>query len=104
MFKTLLLLLLAFVMLLEPEVVLARTAGAASPAGIGMVSGTALFRRNVKRGRPNYKPYRGNSRHKMKKLGVFKRWRLRVKAQKKKRSHGLSPSVKVGAPVRSLKK
>ena len=104
MFKTLLLLLLAFVMLLEPEVVLARTAGAASPASLEMASGASLFRKSVKRGRPNYKPYRGNSRHKMKKLGVYKRWRLRVKAQKKKRSRGLSPSVKVGAPVRTLKK
>lgn len=103
MFKTLLLLFLAFTMLLEPEVVLAHASEAAGLAGTEMVAGTSLFRRNAKRGRPNYKPYRGNSRHKMKKLGVYKRWRLRVKAQKKKRSHGLSPSVKAGAPVRSTK-
>jgi hypothetical protein len=102
MFKTLLLLLLAFVMLLEPEVVLARPAATTSPAGIEMADGISLFRKSYKRGRPNYKPYRGNSRHKMKKLGVYKRWRLRVKAQKKKRSR--TPSVKVGAPVRTLKK
>ncbi|RSK31203.1 hypothetical protein [Hymenobacter metallilatus] len=91
-------------MLLEPEVVVARTATTASPAGIEMVSGTSLFRKSYKRGRPNYKAYRGNSRHKMKKLGVYKRWRLRVKAQKKKRNRVLSPSVKVGVPVRTLKK
>ncbi|RSK42629.1 hypothetical protein [Hymenobacter perfusus] len=103
MFKTLLLLFLAFVMLLEPEAVLAHASGTASAAGTEMVSGASLFRRSAKRGRPNYKPYRGNSRHKMKKLGVYKRWRLRVKAQKKKRSRGLSPSVKAGAPVRSAK-
>ncbi|WP_426489911.1 hypothetical protein [Hymenobacter sp. 102] len=100
MFKTLLLLLLAFVMLLEPEVVLARPA--ASPAGTEMSSSSSLFRKSYRRGRPNYKPYRGNSRHKMKKLGVYKRWRLRVKAQKKKRNR--TPSVKVGTPVRTLKK
>lgn len=91
-------------MLLEPEVVLARTSGAAAPAATEMASGISLFRKTAKRGRPNYKPYRGNSRHKVKKLGVYKRWRLRVKAQKKKRSRVLKPSVKVGAPVRTLKK
>ncbi|AHJ95654.1 hypothetical protein Hsw_0059 [Hymenobacter swuensis DY53] len=103
MFKTLLLLFLAFLMLLEPEAVLAYASGTASVAGTEMAAGTSLFRRNAKRGRPNYKPYRGNSRHKMKKLGVYKRWRLRVKAQKKKRSRGLTPTVKAGAPVRSAK-
>jgi hypothetical protein len=32
---------------------------------------------------PNYSKYRGNSRHKPHKLGVYKRWRLRSKAQRK---------------------
>jgi hypothetical protein len=32
---------------------------------------------------PNYKKYRGNSRHKPHKLGVYKRWRLRCKAKHK---------------------
>ncbi|RYU81026.1 hypothetical protein [Hymenobacter persicinus] len=32
---------------------------------------------------PNYKKYRGNSRHKARKLGVYKRWRLRCKAKHK---------------------
>jgi len=32
---------------------------------------------------PNFKKYRGNSRHKPRKLGVYKRWRLRCKAKHK---------------------
>ncbi|SHI39653.1 hypothetical protein SAMN02745146_0756 [Hymenobacter daecheongensis DSM 21074] len=33
----------------------------------------------------NYKKYRGNSRHKARKLGAYKRWRLRCKAKHKAR-------------------
>ncbi|MBT9392955.1 hypothetical protein KLP40_07260 [Hymenobacter sp. NST-14] len=103
MFKTLLLLFLAFAMLLEPEAVLAgsfRTATA--PAGTDMVTAANIFRRGAKRGRPNYKSYRGNSRHKLKKLGPVRRWKLYLKA--KKRRGNRVPSVKVGTPVRSTKK
>ena len=32
---------------------------------------------------PNYSKYRGNSRHKPRKLGAYKRWRLRCKAKTK---------------------
>jgi hypothetical protein len=34
---------------------------------------------------PNYRKYRGNSRHRPHKLGVYKRWRLRCKAKHKAR-------------------
>ena len=36
--------------------------------------------------RPNYKRYRGNSRHKARRLGIFRRYSLRRKAQRKKRA------------------
>ncbi|GAA3938843.1 hypothetical protein GCM10022406_23800 [Hymenobacter algoricola] len=41
---------------------------------------------------PNYKRYRGNSRHKPRKLGVWKRWRLRVKAKHKAKAHKMAPT------------
>ncbi|WP_139925214.1 hypothetical protein [Hymenobacter sp. DG01] len=101
MFKTILLLFLAFLMFLEPEA--ARAEAESSPSvGTEMVESTPLFRRTYKRGRPNYKRYRGNSRHKMKKLGPFRRWKLRLKAQKKRKQR--TPSVQVGAPTRSMPK
>ncbi len=101
MFKTLLLLLLAFVMMLEPDAVLARSRSAADVNT--EVAGLSLFRRSPKRGRPNYVAYHGNSRHKAKKLGAIRRWKLHRKAIKKRRARGV-PSVRVGAPTRVLKK
>ncbi|MBX0291724.1 hypothetical protein K3G63_14835 [Hymenobacter sp. HSC-4F20] len=101
MFKTILLLLLAFLMFLEPEPARAETGSSAS-VNTEMVVSTPFIRRSYKRGRPNYKPYRGNSRHKMKKLGPLRRWKLRRKAQRKRKQ--LTPSVKVGVPTRSLQK
>lgn len=100
MFKKLLWLFLGFLMLLEPDSVLASVVAPADATKTETVAATSLFRRVAKRGRPNYKPYRGNSRHKAKKMGPLKRWKLRRKAQKKKRT---TPSVKVGRPVRSAK-
>lgn len=103
MFKTLLLLFLAFVVLLEPGAVLASSLrDAAAPTSTEALTAASFFRRSAKRGRPNYKPYRGNSRHKLKKLGPVRRWKLYLKA--KKRRGNRVPSVKVGAPVRSTKK
>ena len=103
MFKTLLLLILAFVMLLAPEAGLADSLSrSAAPASTEAATAASIFRRSAKRGRPNYKPYRGNSRHKLKKLGPVRRWKLYLKA--KKRRGNRVPSVKVGAPVRTTKK
>ncbi|MFD2784290.1 hypothetical protein [Hymenobacter rubripertinctus] len=104
MFKKLLLLILAFTMLLVPEDALATHSGrpAATSVGAEALTTASLFRRSAKRGRPNYAAYRGNSRHKLKKLGPVRRWKLYLKA-KKRRSNRV-PSVKVGAPVRSTKK
>ncbi|GAB3239201.1 hypothetical protein GCM10027346_32260 [Hymenobacter seoulensis] len=88
-------------MFLEPEPVRAEAVTDAT-VSVEMTSNVPLFRRSYKRGRPNYKAYRGNSRHKMKKLGPYRRWKLRRKAQHKRRQAG--PSVKVGSPVRSMPK
>lgn len=88
-------------MLLEPEPGRAEVSGSTT-VNAEMVTSTPVFRRSYKRGRPNYKAYRGNSRHKMKKLGPLRRWKLRRKAQRKRKQ--LTPSVKVGAPTRSIQK
>ncbi|RPD49421.1 hypothetical protein DNI29_01050 [Hymenobacter sediminis] len=101
MFKTILLLILAFLLFLEPEAVRAEM-GTNAAVNTEMAASNPVFKRSYKRGRPNYKKYRGNSRHKMKKLGPFRRWKLRRKAQRKRRQ--LNPSVKVGAPTRSMPK
>lgn len=98
MFKTLLLLFICLLTLLEP-------AAAAPPAADATRTEAALDLRigrpNYRKGRPNYKRYRGNSRHKAKKLGPYRRWRLYRKAQRKR--HG-SPNIKVGTPTRSMSK
>lgn len=101
MFKTILLLILAFLLFLEPGPVRAEMGNRAA-ATTEMTAISSVFKRSYKRGRPNYKKYRGNSRHKMKKLGPFRRWKLRRKAQHKRSQ--LAPSVKVGAPTRSMPK
>lgn len=91
MYKTILILLCALFTLLEPQAVQA-TATEYSVDKTEMAE-TATPR-------PNYKTYRGNSRHKAKKLGVFKRWSLRRKAMRK-RKHKAIPSVRVDKPVRN---
>jgi hypothetical protein len=50
--------------------------------------------------RPSYKAYRGNSRHKAKKLGVFRRWALRRKAMRKRKRKAI-PSIRVEKPTRN---
>ncbi|WP_019948192.1 hypothetical protein [Hymenobacter aerophilus] len=111
MFKTLLFLLLAFAMMLQPGAARATTVvratatnGAAllAPAADAAATEAGFFRRTPRKGRPNYMRYKGDARKKMKKLGPVRRWKLRRKAQAKRRAHG--PSVKAGAPTRVIKK
>jgi hypothetical protein len=92
MSKILLLFLCALMLLLEPVAAVAAPSEAtATEAAAGVLSRIGH--------RPNYKKYRGNSRHKPRKLGAFRRWALWRKAKKKRASKGL-PSIKVGKPVR----
>ncbi|UOQ73216.1 hypothetical protein [Hymenobacter cellulosilyticus] len=77
--------------LLEPQAVQATTADYS-------VEKTEIAETNTPR--PNYKPYRGNSRHRAKKLGVFRRWALRRKAMRKRKRKAI-PSVKVDKPMRN---
>ncbi|SET88721.1 hypothetical protein [Hymenobacter actinosclerus] len=104
MFKTLLFLLLAFAMMLEPAP--ARATAGASAAGTALLAPATttagFFRRTPRKGRPNYMKYKGANRTKLKKLGPVRRWKLRRKAQAKRRTH--VPSVKAGAPTRVMKK
>lgn len=95
MSKILLLLLCALMLLLEPAAALASPAETATTE---MASSVAMRIGH----RPNYKKYRGNSRHKAKKLGVFRRWKLYRKAKRKRAAQG-HPSIKVGKPVRTSK-
>ncbi|GGG38853.1 hypothetical protein GCM10011378_13950 [Hymenobacter glacieicola] len=88
-------------MFLEPAPTRAEMGSTTSSVSADVATSVPVFRRSYKRGRPNYKAYRGNSRHKMKKLGPFRRWKLRLKAQRKRKRN---PSVKVGAPTRSMPK
>ena len=88
MFKTLFLLLLALLVFVDPEMALATaTETTAAPSEMATTP------------RPNYKRYRGNSRHRARKLGPVRRWKLRRKAQRK-RGTG-RPSIKAGPPVRT---
>lgn len=91
MYKRILILLCALFTLLEPQAV------QATSTDYG-VEKTDMVETSTPR--PNYKPYRGNSRHKAKKLGVFKRWSLRRKAMRK-RKHKAIPTVKVEKPMRN---
>lgn len=105
MFKTFLLLLLAFGMMLEPTPAAAtpapETTAASATVGTELLT-PDLFRRKPRKGRPNYMRYRGNSRQKHHKLGPVRRYKLRRKAQaKKNRPRG---SVEVGAPTRTMQK
>jgi hypothetical protein len=95
MSKILLLLLCAFIMLLDPVAAMAAPAEAAATE-----LATSLDSRIGHR--PNYKKYRGNSRHKPRKLGPFRRWKLYRKAKRKRAAQG-HPTVKVGKPVRTSK-
>ncbi|TGE27728.1 hypothetical protein [Hymenobacter metallicola] len=92
MYKTILILLCAFMCLLEPQ------ATQAAPADAFAVRPELV--ENNKVPRPNYKAYRGNSRHKAKKLGVFKRWSLRRKAMRK-RKRKMNPVIRVEKPTRN---
>ena len=92
MYKTLLILFCAFITLLNPQ------AGQAESSS-SVAERTELLE-TVNTPRPNYKIYRGNSRHKAKKLGIFKRWSLRRKAMRK-RKHKAVPVIKVEKPTRN---
>ena len=87
MFKTILLLFLAFLILVDPEMALATATETTASSEVTTTP------------RPNYKRYRGNSRHRPRKLGPVRRWKLRRKAQRK-RGTG-RPSIKAGPPVRT---
>lgn len=106
MFKTLLFLLLAFAMMLDPAPARATTEMYATTDGTMLLApATAeggFFRRTPRKGRPNYMSYKGGARKKMKKLGPVRRWKLRRKAQAKRRTQG--PSIKAGVPTRVMKK
>ncbi|QJX46654.1 hypothetical protein HMJ29_06760 [Hymenobacter taeanensis] len=95
MSKLLLLFLCALMLLLEPVAAVAAPREAATTE-VAASPGSRIGHR------PNYKKYRGNSRHRPKKLGVFRRYFLYRKA-KKKRAARHTPSVKVGRPVRTSK-
>lgn len=78
MYKTVVLLFLAFLLLLSPEAVRSET-----------VSETATEALSVgypKVPRPNYKKYRGNSRSKNKRLGYFRRRAARRRAMRKRKN------------------
>ncbi|MCB2378564.1 hypothetical protein LGH70_13270 [Hymenobacter sp. BT635] len=77
--------------LLDPQAVLASVEASAATTELAEEAATP---------RPNYKVYRGNSRHKAKKLGVFRRWKLRRKAMRK-RKHRSTPVIKVDKPTRN---
>lgn len=106
MFKMLLFVLLAFAMMLQPAPARATTSAPAVAAGTALLAPGAtvggFFRRTPRKGRPNYMAYKGAARKKMKKLGPVRRWKLRRKAQAKRRTH--VPNVKAGAPTRVMKK
>ena len=86
MYKKLLLLVAACLML-------AATQPAASAA--------AIPSRSVPVHRPSYKRYSGNSRHKVRKLTMLKRWKLRRKALSKKQMRGAGrPHIQAGPPIR----
>jgi hypothetical protein len=95
MSKILLLFFCALMLLLEPMVAVATPREATSTEAAASSSSRIGHR-------PNYKKYRGNSRHKPRKLGVFRRWKLYRKAKKKRVARGI-PSVKAGRPVRTSK-
>ena len=99
MSKILLLFLCALMLLLEPGAALA------SPAAETATTEMAASISSRIGHRPNYKKYRGNSRHKPKKLGVFRRWKLYRKAKRKRATRATQghPSIKVGKPVRTTK-
>ncbi|NVO84029.1 hypothetical protein [Hymenobacter terrestris] len=106
MFKTLLFLLLAFAMMLDPAPARATIKAHATTSTTLLLAPAGaeggFFRRAPRKGRPNYMSYKGGARKKMKKLGPVRRWKLRRKAQAKRRMHG--PSVKAGVPTRVMKK
>ena len=101
MSKILLLFLCALMLLLEPAAALASPAAETAATTTEMVASISSRIGH----RPNYKKYRGNSRHKPKKLGVFRRWKLYRKAKHKRAARAAKghPSIKVGKPVRTTK-
>ncbi|MCB2406454.1 hypothetical protein [Hymenobacter lucidus] len=94
MYKIVLILLCAFMTLLDPQA--AQATSADTFAATTEVNDAAAGAP-----RPNYKVYRGNSRHKAKKLGVFRRWKLRRKAMRKRKLHKVTPTIKVEKPTRN---
>jgi hypothetical protein len=100
MTKLILLLLCAVLVLLEPATALAESAGSTEA-----LTETVAY---PKVPRPVYKRYRGNSRSKHRKPGVFKRMALRRKA-KRKQAANYAPAkskakgvIQVDAPVGTM--
>ena len=87
-------------LLLAACLVLAATQPTASVAAVPLHGVTARWA-VVPSHRPNYKRYGGNSRHKVRKLTMLKRWKLRRKALSKKQMRGAGkPHIQAGPPVR----
>jgi hypothetical protein len=78
MYKTVVLLFLAFLLLLSPEAVRSES--------ISEAATEALSVSYPKVPRPNYKKYRGNSRGKKKRLGYFRRRAARRRAMRKRQN------------------
>jgi hypothetical protein len=92
MYKIILILFCALLTLLDPQ------ATQATPSDSS--GARSELADNFVMPRPSYKAYRGNSRHKAKKLGVFRRWALRRKAMRKRKRKAI-PSIRVEKPTRN---
>jgi hypothetical protein len=100
MSRIILLLLCAFMVLLEPETVLAAAAPEAplTESAVSATDAVTLIPR------PNYKRYRGNSRSKKRRLGFFRRRAARRKAMRKGRQRAAAPKgrIQVDAPTGTM--
>lgn len=96
MFRIILLLLCALLVLLEPETM--QAAPAAPEAALTEAAAEAAIPR------PNYKRYRGNSRTRKKRMGFFRRRAARRKAKRLNRQKVTAPKgrIKVDAPTGTM--
>lgn len=99
MFRIVLLLLCAFMVLLEPETTLAAVGPevALTEAATETDATTAIPR-------PSYKRYRGNSRTRKRRLGFFRRRAARRKAMRANKQKARAPKgrIKVDAPTGTM--
>lgn len=95
MYKILFLLFCAFLSVLDPETSLA------SAPEISAVEAEAALSSAIPR--PSYKKYRGNSRSKRRRMGPFRRWKARRKAQRKRKAKVTAPKgvITVDPPTRN---